>query len=307
MTLRIISFFFFIIISTNLVSANIEIKYKINNDIITNTDIDNEKNYLLFIRPSLKSLPNKEIIKISENSLIREIIKKNELNEVFDINEADKYINKVKKNLYRFTNVNNENDLKKLLKSNNIEYENVIEKMKYESLWNELIFRKFNSLVKLNKNKLRTDLELKIKNNKKYEYNLSELLFELNKTEKVYKTYEDIIDYVKLNNFKSAAFKYSIANSSKSGGEIGWVKETLLSKDLNNKLKKLKKNEITEPIKYPNGYLILKINDKREMKQVVNFDEEFKDLVNFEKNKQLNQFSILFYKKLKQNSKINAY
>ena len=307
MTLRIISFFFFIIISTNLVSANIEIKYKINNDIITNMDIDNEKNYLLFIRPSLKSLPDKEIIKISENSLIREIIKKNELNGVFDVNEADKYINKVKKNLYRFTNVNNENDLKKLLKNNNIEYENVIEKMKYESLWNELIFRKFNSLVKLNKNKLRTDLELKIKNNKKYEYNLSELLFELNKTEKVYKTYEDIIDYVKLNNFKSAAFKYSIANSSKKGGEIGWVKETLLSKDLNNKLKKLKKNEITEPIKYPNGYLILKINDKREMKQVINFDEEFKDLVNFEKNKQLNQFSILFYKKLKQNSKINAY
>ena len=307
MTLRIILFFFFINISTNLVSANIKIKYKINNDIITNTDIDNEKNYLLFIRPSLKSLPDKEIIKISENSLIREIIKKNELNGVFDVNEADKYINKVKKNLYRFTNVNNENDLKKLLKSNNIEYENVIEKMKYESLWNELIFRKFNSLVKLNKNKLRTDLELKIKNNKKYEYNLSELLFELNKTEKVYKTYEDIIDYVKLNNFKSAAFKYSIANSSKSGGEIGWVKETLLSKDLNNKLKKLKKNEITEPIKYPNGYLILKINDKREMKQIVNFDEEFKDLVNFEKNKQLNQFSNLFYKKLKQNSKINAY
>ena len=307
MTLRIILFFFFINISTNLVSANIEIKYKINNDIITNTDIDNEKNYLLFIRPSLKSLPNKEIIKISENSLIREIIKKNELNEVFDINEADNYINKVKKNLYRFTNVNNEIDLKKLLKRNNIEYENVIEKMKYESLWNELIFRKFNSLVKLNKNKLRSDLEIKIKNNKKYEYNLSELLFELNKTEKFYKTYEDIIDYVKLNNFKSAAFKYSIANSSKSGGEIGWVKETLLSKDLNNKLKKLKKNEITEPIKYPNGYLILKINDRREMKQIVNFDEEFKDLVNFEKNKQLNQFSILFYKKLKQNSKINAY
>tara|TARA_Y100000591_G_C21844191_1_gene707628 strand:- start:613 stop:1536 length:924 start_codon:yes stop_codon:yes gene_type:complete len=307
MTLRIILFFFFINISTNLVSANIEIKYKINNDIITNTDIDNEKNYLLFIRPSLKSLSDKEIIKISENSLIREIIKKNELNEVFDVNEADKYINKVKKNLYRFTNINNENDLKKLLKRNNIEYENIIEKMKYESLWNELIFRKFNSLVKLNENKLRTDLELKIKNNKKYEYNLSELLFELNKTEKVYKTYEDIIDYVKLNNFKSAAFKYSIANSSKSGGEIGWVKETLLSKDLNDKLKKLKKNEITEPIKYPNGYLILKINDKREMKQIVNFDEEYKDLVNFEKNKQLNQFSILFYKKLKQNSKINAY
>ena len=115
---------FIIFIFPNLVKAKVEIKYKIGEQIITNIDILNEKNYLIFLRPDLKNISNKKIIEIAENSLIREIIKKNELNEVFDINEADKYINKVKKNLYRFTNVNNENDLKKLLKRNNIEYEN---------------------------------------------------------------------------------------------------------------------------------------------------------------------------------------
>ena len=69
----------------------------------------------------------------------------------------------------------------------------------------------------------------------------------------------------------------------------------------------MKKNEITKPIKYPNGYLILKINDKKEMKQIINIDKELKELNKFEKNKQLNQFSLLYYKKLKQNTIINEY
>ena len=56
--------------------AKIKIKYKINEEIITNFDVINEKNYLIFLRPNLKDLSNNEILKISEKSLIREIIKK---------------------------------------------------------------------------------------------------------------------------------------------------------------------------------------------------------------------------------------
>ena len=69
----------------------------------------------------------------------------------------------------------------------------------------------------------------------------------------------------------------------------------------------MKKSQITKPIKYPSGYLILRINDKREIKRSINFEEELEQLVSFEKNKQLNQFSLLFYKKLKQNTVINEY
>ena len=115
------------------------------------------------------------------------------------------------------------------------------------------------------------------------------------------------MSYIKLNNFKTAASKFSISSNSKTGGEIGWVKETLLSKDLNAIIKNIKIGDLSFPIKYPNGYLILKVNDKKEMKQVINIDEELKEIINFERNKQLNQFSLLFYKKLKQNSIINEY
>ena len=65
--------------------------------------------------------------------------------------------------------------------------------------------------------------------------------------------------------------------------------------------------DVTEPLKYPNGYLLLKINDKKEMKQIIDFEKELKELVKFERNKQLNQFSLLYYKKLKQNTKINEF
>ena len=69
----------------------------------------------------------------------------------------------------------------------------------------------------------------------------------------------------------------------------------------------MKKNQITKPIKYPNGYLLLKINDKKEMKEVVDIEKELNDLISYERDKQLNQFSLLYYKKLKQNTVINEY
>ena len=150
-------------------------------------------------------------------------------------------------------------------------------------------------------------MKSKISTNRKFEYNISELLFDVGSNENINDKYDDIIAYIKANNFKSAAIRFSISNSSSNGGNIGWIKETILSDNLNQLLKKYKINQITKPIKYPNGYLLLKINDKREVKQKVDFEKELKDLINFEKNKQLNQFSLLFYKKLKQNTIINEY
>ena len=80
-----------------------------------------------------------------------------------------------------------------------------------------------------------------------------------------------------------------------------------MSKKLRSTLEKLSINEISKPIKYPNGYLILKINNKREIKQFGSLNKELRELINFEKNRQLSQFSLLFYKKLKQNTSINEY
>lgn len=298
---------FIIFLFPNLVKAKVEIKYKIGEQIITNIDILNEKNYLIFLRPDLKNISNKEIIEIAENSLIREIIKKKELGKIFKIDDTSKFLEEVKKNLFSFKGVKNEEELRKIIEENNIEYDEVIEKIKYESLWNELIYKKYSSYVKINKKNLKRKLQIEMSKDKKYEYNLSEILFEVESNDNYTNKYKSILEYIRSNNFKAAAAKYSISNSSNRGGLIGWVKETLLSNEINSVLSKMSLDEISKPIKYPNGYLILKINKKKIMKQIVNVDKELDDLYRFETNKQLNQFSLLFFKKLKQNTVINEY
>ena len=298
---------FIIFIFPNLVKAKVEIKYKIGEQIITNIDILNEKNYLIFLRPDLKNISNKEIIEIAKNSLIREIIKKKELGKIFKIDDNSKFLEEVKKNLFSFKGVENEEELRKIIEENNIEYNEVIEKIKYESLWNELIYKKYSSYVKINKKNLKRKLQMEMSKDKKYEYNLSEILFEVESNENYSNKYKSILEYIRSNNFKAAAAKYSISDSSNRGGLIGWIKETLLSNEINSVLSKMNLDEISKPIKYPNGYLILKINKKKIMKQIVNLDKELDDLYRFETNKQLNQFSLLFFKKLKQNTVINEY
>jgi len=296
-----------IILFPDTLFGEIQIKYKIDDQIITNVDILNEKNYLIFLRPNLKNISNKDILKISENSLIKEIIKKKELDKIFKKNDNSKFVNEVKKNLLAFKKVKNESELKKLIETNNISYEEVIEKIKYESLWNEFIYKKYSSYVKIDETVLKKKLKTKMLKTKKYEYNLSEILFEVEQKENLKNKYKKISDYINFNDFKAAAARYSISDSSNKGGEIGWVKETLLSNEINNILSKMNENEISNPIKYPNGYLILKINKKKIIKQVINIDKELENLIRFETNKQLNQFSLLLFKKLKQNTVINEY
>ncbi len=295
-----------LILFTNL-NADIEIRFKINNEIVTNIDISDEKNYLIFLKPNLKILSDEELTKIAEESIIREIIKKKEIDRVYKNQENSKFIEEVKKSLFRYKNVKNENEFIKLTKVNRINYKGILTKMKYEAMWNELVFQKYSTFIKIDKKNLSEELKEKISKIKKYEYNLSEILYEVNSDETSNDKYNKILEYAKKSDFKTAATKFSISNSSSKGGEIGWVKETLLSKSLNDILSKMNNGEISKSIKNPNGYLILKVNDKREMKQVINFKKELNDLVNFEKNRQLNQFSLLFYKKLKQNIKINEY
>ena len=192
---------------TNEINAKVNIKYKVGDQIITNLDILDEKNYLIFLRPELKEISEKEILKLSENSLIREIIKKKELDIIFKNIESTDFIEDLKINLFNFKGVNNENDFKLLLKKSNIEYEKIIEKVKYEGMWNELIFRKFNSLLRIDENKLRNELNSKISNNKKYEFNLSEMLIEINVNENIDDKYLEILNSIKVNGFKNSSSK----------------------------------------------------------------------------------------------------
>ena len=304
---KYIFYFLILIFYSTCSSANIKIKYKIGDEIVTNFDIINERNYLVFLRPNLSRLTQKELLRISENSLIREIIKKRELDKIYKNLKETKFVEDIKKKLFLFKNVKNEAEFITLLKQNNIEYEKIIEKMKYEALWNELISIKYKSLVRINRSNLKKKLKMQKSKNKKFEYELYEILFEVRNSKDLKERYKNILEFIKLNGFKSAASKFSISNSSNKGGDIGWIKETFLSDEIAKLLGQMKEGGITKPIKYPNGYLLLKINKKKEMEQISNLDKELDELVKFEINKQLTQFSLLYFKKLKQNTIINEY
>lgn len=288
-------------------TSQIKIKLKIDGEIITNLDILDEKNYLLFLRPELNSLPENELMKIAENSLIREIIKQKELDKIFKNINKKNFLKDIKKRVFKLKNVDNEEEFINLTKKSNVEYKKVLRKIEIEGLWNELIFRKYNNLVKIDKDRLKNELIRNISSKKRYEYNLSEILFDLDNNETYENKYKKIKNFINKNDFKSAAIKFSLSNSASRGGEIGWIKETLLSEILNDKLKNLKNNQILEPIKYPDGFLMLRLNKKKEMKQSIDINKELNERVKFEQNRQLNQFSLLYYKKLKQNTKINEY
>ncbi len=304
--IKILFVLFLLTFASYKLDAKIYIKYKIGDQIITNFDIENEINNLIFFRPSLEKLSKDELNKIAKNTLIREIIKNTEIRKAFtNINSID-LEKKVKQRLFAYKKVKNEDELIQILKKDNINYKEVVEKVKYETLWNELIFQKFNKSVKIDKDYLSKQLKVKIYKNRKFEYNLSEILFEVDNNENVIKKNDEILKSIKKYGFKASASKYSISNSASVGGNIGWVKETVLSNKIVNKLDKLNIDGITKPIKYPNGFLILMINDKKEIKKEINFDEELNEFIKFEKNKQLNQFSQLYYKRLKQNTIINA-
>jgi len=281
-------------------SQEIIIISKIDNEIITNIDIEIEKKYLLLLNNNLNKLSEKEFFNLTKNSLIREIIKKKEVNKLF--NKQNKIIeNKLIENFYSRLGFDKKNEFIKFLDKKKISFENLKEKLIIETLWNQIIYGKFNNKIRINKN----SIEKKIINyynskDKKYEYNLSEIIIEIEKDIELKK--KEISKYIEQFGFKIAANKFSKSDTSKYGGEIGWIKSTSLSKKIINIISIMKIGEITEPIQTPNGYLFLKLNNKKEIKEKLDLKKELKQQIKFEKNRQLNQFSLNYYKKLKKNT-----
>ena len=288
-------------------SSNVKIKYKVGEKIITNVDIIEEIKYLVFFKPSLKKVKKNDLYKLAENSLIRQVIKNKELDRIYEINKDYNFVNNFISRLFKEKGVDTELDFKNLLNKENINYDDLIIKLKYEGLWNDLVYKKYNNSVKIDKNYLRNELLESVSNNKKFEYNLSEILFEVPKDSNLDKQYEIILENIKINGFENTAIKFSISETAFRGGNIGWIKETLLSENLRKILNNMKISMTTKPLKYPNGFLILKINKKKEFKEKIDINKELQEIIKFEKNKQLNQFSLLFYKRLKQNTIINEY
>jgi len=297
--------FFFIIFFFQINSINsyeVKIVTKVNNEILTNTDIFNEAKYLLILNTNLKNLNKNELYELSKNSLIRQILKKEEVTKYFKLEKHSELGEKLIKENYTALGYENKEKYSNFLKKEGFSIEILKEKLLIERLWNSLIYEKFKNKIKINEDEIKNRVEAFINSQEKvYEYNLSEILFDLNTD------YKQLIDFIDNYSFEAAASKYSISDSSVNGGKVGWIKSNNLAEKLKKKISNLNEGQISKPIEIPNGNLLLKVNQKRELKSQIDLELETNKQINFEQNRQLNSFSLNFYKKLKQNSIINEY
>ncbi len=306
--IKVIFFILFFLLNTNANSAVIEIKVQVRDQIITNLDIENEINYLTFLNPKLKNLNREKVLEIAKNSLITEIIKRDELKRFIDLDKENNLANIIENNLMLKKNIKTKIEFKNILTKRNLNYEQIKKKLLTEALWNQLIYKKYSNNLVINKTDLRNKIKDQIENIRdKYEYNLSEIVFENQNNKNLEKKINEIKKSIIEIGFENTANIFSISSSAKNGGLIGWINELQISKQIIEKIENLNELQISEPIKVNNSYIIIKINNKKELKNKINLEKELEKLIDLETNRQLNNFSSIFFKKLKKNLEINEY
>ena len=295
--------FIFFLSNKNSLAIENKIILKVNNEIITSVDVFNEAKYLKTLNKNLKNISDKEIIKLAKNSLLREKIKILELSKYPDVRVNKEYLENIIKTIYTNLGLINKKQFLNYLSKYNIDIKVVEQKLSNEALWNQLIFEKFKDKIKINKDKIKKE----IISLKKYSttYNLNEILYNVKKKDEQEKIFLEIQESIKLNGFENTASLFSVSESSKTGGKIGWINEGSINKEILKRLVKLEVGEFTQPIQTPAGFLILNLVDKKKREQVFNIDEELSLRVKNLQNQQLNQFSNIYFNKIKKDIKIN--
>ena len=302
-------FFFLIIIFFAsfkvLFAEKIIIKATVNDEIITNYDIKKEGRYLKILNPQLSQVDDKKVFKLAKQSLVNEIIKRKEIAKNLKTDGDNPLIEEYFKNLYTRLNFKNKQDFESSLKSqNNYSPEDIKKKLQTEIMWNELIYLRFSPQVKINKQDLLNKIN-KMSNKQRKEYLLSEIVFQKKKDENLETLKKKISESILEIGFNNTANIFSISESAKLGGKIGWINENNLSEVIQKSIKNKKENEITDVILIGNNYLIIKIEEVR-LKQIsIDKDEELEKMVKFERNNQLNKFSRIYFNKAKMNYSIN--
>jgi peptidyl-prolyl cis-trans isomerase SurA len=303
--LKIALIIFFLTFSKGLTIEN-KIILKIDNEIITTLDVYKEITNIKFFNRNLNNLSDEEIYQISIQSLIKYEIKKNEISKKFKIVEIQNkdYLDQLIEKTFKDLGFQNLQNFKNELIKREISFENFEEKLKIEILWNQLIFSTYYNKLVIDEEKLKRQINNIDKTVKSF--NLNEIIFNVESTEEIETKYNLILNDIQKLGFEGAALKHSISNSSINGGNLGWIDEKNISKQILEQINKINIKSITKPIRISSGFLILQKFDEREIQKNLDSEEELKKLIDYEKNQQLNNYSNLYYNKIKKNIKINA-
>ena len=279
---------------------------KVNNNVITNVDIENEYRYLIALSPSLQNVNKEAVMKLAKDSIIREKIKEDELMKYYDLNVKNKFIDKIISNFYKKMGMKNINEFKNYLSKYNLNFKDIENKIGIEAAWNDLVYMKFANRIKINELEMKNEIKKNILDRKEQNsYFISEILFTAENYEKLQKKYKSIEKSILEIGFNNTANIHSVSDTAKLGGKVGWISDSQLNETIKKEIINLKIGEYTKPVTIPGGFLIVKLNDIKKEEINLNFDEEFNKKVNSERNTQLKNFSEIYFKKIKKNSTIS--
>ena len=277
---------------------------KLNNEIITTVDILNEMKFLSIMNKEFKNIEKNKKIEIAKNLAIKQKIKFIEISKLKEniYLENDIY-ESVALDYFKNLNINKIEELELFFNKQNMDLEFIKRKISINTYWNQLIYTKFSKKVKINK----VEIEKALKNKKKQtEYQLSEIVFAIENNENFNEKINLINNEISQKNFSEAALNYSVSDTAKNGGKLGWIKEEILNEKIKNEIKMTKVGSFTKPIVIPGGFIILNIENIRETEKNIDIEKEIKNIVDQKTNDQLNRFSNIFINKLKKDIKFDG-
>jgi peptidyl-prolyl cis-trans isomerase SurA len=298
----LIIFSFFL---TKVFAQELKIVVTVNNNIITNQDLEKEVKYLEILNPKLTELNKNKLYDLAKRSLINETIKENELKKNKNFNENKSYIENYLESLYSSLSFNSEEAfINELKKKNTYSLNEIKTKIKTELIWNELVFSRYNELIKIDKEKIEKQID-ELNRNIQKEFLLSEIVFKKEKEIPLENTIQKILTSISEIGFNNTATIYSISDTSKKGGSLGWIPESNLPQLFLEKINSLNNNAFTEVIKVGNNFVIIQKENARTKELQIDKEKKFNELVNIETNRQLSKFSRILFDKIKINYSIN--
>ena len=270
---------------------------------ITHLDLVKEMRLVSIISNNKIDNSNKEQIKnIAAKSLIKRKIKEIEINkyEIKNYNKSDleKLIEKTSINLGT-----NEDGLREIMNSNSVGFEYLKRKFEIDLKWNSLIFELYKNKVVLNMSEVEEKINSEIqKIDANREFLLSEIAVNLPEGD-LQLTVKKIMDNIKMEGFENTAKKFSISESAEQGGNVGWINEKKLSKEIYENVRNLNTSEIGKPLVLENTVLIIKKMGEKVYEK--NIEKVKNNIVRIEKDKKLKMFSNSHYSNLERITQIN--
>ena len=279
----------------------------VGNKPVTKSDVVNEIKIILILNnESYSDEKRDELHQIAVNSLIKRSIKEIEIekNNTLKFSKIDLLmeLNQLASNL----NIDLDT-LKNICESNALDFSIIEKQMETELLWNSLIFLLYKNRLQVNNKEIEERLKIIQNKEEVKEYLISEILLNFSDKDNLEEETKKLINKIGIEGFESVAKNSSIAESSKYGGDLGWVNENIISKKLKVAITNTAIGSLSEPIMLPEGILIFKIRDIRKIKNNKSLEEIKNEIVKSEKLKILTMHSLSHYDKLRRSVSVKFY